>query len=341
MKIAFTYNIQLDPFDIHQAEFDTPETINFIKQTLTNLGHSVILIDAISEIEEIISALKEIKPDIIFNTAEGTIGKSREGFFPLIFEQLGIPFIGSDSYTCTVTLDKNLTKIIVEKFGIKTPKYLFVRSLDDLENFNIQFPVILKPNFEGSSKGITSDSIIENFEGLVKKTQENLKTFPDGILIEEYIHGKDLTVPFIQSISPKTKGILMPCEYDFPTINERYKIYDYNLKNITSDNVSLKVATETNEKVLQKIFEYGQKIVSVLNIKDFGRMDFRLSDSGELYFIEINALPCLQNGASMYVSANFAGIEKEEDVIKIILENAMSRYNLVNQEVRKEKIFES
>jgi len=200
MKIAFTYNIQLDPYDIHQAEFDTEETINFIKNVLSNLGHKVLGIDARTNLNEVVSILKNFNPDIIFNTAEGEKGKSREGFFPQIFEQLEIPFVGSDSYTCTITLDKNLTKLIVEKAGIKTPKFLFVRKIEDLENFNIPFPVILKPNFEGISKGINSDSIAENFEILKNKTKSFLAVFPDGILLEEYIYGTDLTVPFLLNL---------------------------------------------------------------------------------------------------------------------------------------------
>jgi len=115
----------------------------------------------------------------------------------------------------------------------------------------------------------------------------------------------------------------------FSTSSE-YKIYDYDLKNTANDDVSPSVATNLQKNILEKCIKSSQKIIEMLNIKDFGRLDFRVSDSGGVYFLEINSLLCLELGSSMYISSSFAGIKSEEDVISKILESSIKRYGLKN-----------
>ena len=156
MRIALTHNLNITGSP-EEAEFDSPETIDAIAGALERAGHEVERIEVSGPASRVIGRLETLQPDLIFNTAEGHKGKTREAFFPALFEELGIPFTGSDAYTLGITLDKVLTKRILSAYGVPTPRARLVTratlesgALDDMT-----FPVIVKPNFEGSSKGIS------------------------------------------------------------------------------------------------------------------------------------------------------------------------------------------
>ncbi|KKP69763.1 hypothetical protein A2X44_04800 [candidate division CPR3 bacterium GWF2_35_18] len=327
MKVAFTYNIQKNDIP-EEAEFDTPETIELVNKELQGLGHTVKLIDVKKDVTEIIRDLKEFSPDIIFNTAEGQNGRFREAFCPALFDNLEIPFAGSDAYTCTVTLDKSVTKLMLHKNGIRTPNWIFVQKMKDIEKFPLRFPVIIKPNFEGSSRGISLKNIHENLTEMKDHLEKFLQQFPEGIIIEEFVDGVDLTVPYLQAAFPETHGVLPACLYTFEQHEQgNYKIYDFKLKQYLSSQVIVNIAEDLSPEIIKEIQKTSLKTYEILNVKDIGRIDYRLSKDGKLYFIEINALPCLQEGASIYISASSYGLSVK-DVIQKILESAQKRYGI-------------
>src|SRR6476660_6229030 len=128
MKVAFTHNLRLS--DIREsekeAEYDSAETVSAIAAALEVAGHEVEKIEVSGPASNLLERLEQIDPDIIFNTAEGERGRMREAFYPALFEELGIPFTGSDAYTNAITLDKYLTKLIVQRAGIETARGVLV-----------------------------------------------------------------------------------------------------------------------------------------------------------------------------------------------------------------------
>ena len=168
MKIAFTHNLRLSDAE-EEAEFDPPETIEAITAALSKGGHEVLKIEVSGPASHLASRLEAFSPDLIFNIAEGRRGRAREAFYPALFEELGYPYTGSDAYALTVTLDKFLTKQVLRAQGIDTPqaRLLTARDLPDAAKIDgvlggshgVPIPAIIKPNFEGSSKGISDDSV--------------------------------------------------------------------------------------------------------------------------------------------------------------------------------------
>src|SRR5881398_1353636 len=154
MRIALTHNLRLTDSE-DEAEFDTRETIESLSTALERLGHRVERIEVSGPASRTAARLEAFAPDLIFNTAEGRRGRFREAFYPALFDELGIPYTGSDAYALAVTLDKQLTKLILKEHGIRTPGWQYVEKLGELKAEDLRFPVIVKPNFEGSSKGIT------------------------------------------------------------------------------------------------------------------------------------------------------------------------------------------
>src|SRR3954468_17303708 len=121
MRIALTYNLKITGSP-EEAEFDSPATIDAVAEALERAGHEVERVEVSGPASRVIARLEALAPDLIFNTAEGHKGKTREAFYPALFDQLGIPYTGSDAYTLCVTLDKALTKRIVSGFAVPTPR---------------------------------------------------------------------------------------------------------------------------------------------------------------------------------------------------------------------------
>lgn len=318
MRIAFTHNLQTDGSEL-QAEFDSPTTVAQITEALCELGHLVEPINVDGTPSQLIARLAAFSPDLIFNTAEGHRGRFREAFYPGLFEQLGLPYTGSDAYTCAVTLDKHLSKLLVASRGIRVPEGILIERAEqtEVEPCPLTFPVILKPNFEGSSKGITQDSVVTSQEQYRVRALELLSRFPYGLLVERYIAGRDITVPFLGRV-------LEPCQYRFHK-DQTYQLYDYELKQQQPDKVTVQIPAELTPAQLKIIQEAARVSLEVLGVVDFGRVDFRLGDDGELYFIEVNALPSLEFGASLYLAAARIGLTTPKAVLERLLELACTR----------------
>src|SRR5579871_5833528 len=170
MRIALTYNLRQTDAE-EDAEYDTEHTINALAAAIERLGHRLERFEVSGPASRTVSRLEAYTPDLIFNTAEGRRGRFREAFYPALFDELGFPYTGSDAYALAVTLDKQLSKLILRDHGIRTPGWQFVQDFGELQASNLHFPVIVKPNFEGSSKGITQDSIAENVQALRAKVK--------------------------------------------------------------------------------------------------------------------------------------------------------------------------
>lgn len=329
MRIALTHNLRLSDSE-EEAEFDTEETVNALSAAIERLGHRVEKMEVSGPASRTVARLEAFSPDLIFNTAEGRRGRFREAFFPALFEELGFPYTGSDAYALAVTLDKQLSKLILREQGVRTPGWQFIEKVSELKSDDLHFPVIVKPNFEGSSKGITQDSVAESVEELKRKVGQALEKYPAGVLVEEFIAGRDLTVPFLEAVDNDFDGVLSPVEYVIdPALakGRRYSIYDYELKTTRDEAVSVRAPAAIDEDMSERIRKMARTVIKKLDCKDLGRVDFRLSDAGVPYFLEINALPSLEQGAGIYAAAALEGLHFD-GVIDAVIQNAAKRYKI-------------
>jgi len=333
VRIAFTHNLQLSDSE-DEAEFDTPETVAMISGCLRKLGHEVEPVEVSGPASRVVARLEALSPDIVFNTAEGTRGRFREAFYPALFDRLGLPFTGSDAYVCAITLDKHLTKAIVAQQGVACPRGLVVTDASQLDGIDINYPLIAKPNHEGSAMGITVDSVVENAGQLRAQVVNLLARFPVGVLVEEFIIGRDLVVPFLGKASPQTDGVLEPTAYVYaPEVaaSRKYQLYDLDLKVVNFDLVQVKVPADIAPEHRAAAMAQAHTVFRALGVHDVARIDFRLREDGKLFFIEVNALPSLEQGASIYDCAALAGVKTPEGVFDCILRSAMERHHLSPQ----------
>lgn len=330
LKIAFTHNLRLSDSE-DEAEFDTAETVDAIAQALRNAGHDVEKIEVTGPASHLASRIESVGPDLIFNTAEGRRGRTREAFYPALFEELGFPYTGSDAYALTVTLDKWLTKQVVNAQGIDTPRGRLIvpddlRRGKDLSAVPLAYPVIVKPNYEGSSKGIGDEAVVRDGRALAELLPRVLRRYPAGVLVEEFIVGTDVTVPFIEGLGDE--GVLLPVDYVVdPAARSRFNIYDYRLKSTDSDQVQVRCPPELPRDVVARLRAISKNAFRALGVRDVGRIDFRLGEDGRIFLLEVNALPSLERGASLFAAAMREGLDYQ-GALSAIVTSAARRQGL-------------
>jgi D-alanine-D-alanine ligase len=330
VKIAFTHNLRLTDSE-EEAEFDTVETVNAIAAAIAAAGHEVEKIEVSGPASHLAARLEAYAPDLIFNTAEGRRGRAREAFYPALFEELGFPYTGSDAYVLTVTLDKWLTKLYLASHNIDSPRGRLVTPRDLAavgdSSLGLSFPLIVKPNYEGSSKGIGDDAVARDAKGLKALLTRTVEQYPAGVLVEEFVAGTDITVPFIEGLGADD-GVLAPVEYVIdPAARSKFNIYDYRLKNTEPGKVQVRCPAELPRDVAGRLRSISKQVVRGLGIRDVGRIDFRMGEDGRIYFLEVNALPSLEPGAGLFAAAKREGLTYD-GAIASVLRSSLTRWKL-------------
>ncbi len=332
MKIAFTHNLRLA--DVREtekeAEYDSAETVNAIAAALEAAGHEVEKVEVSGPASNLLERLETIDPDLIFNTAEGHSGRMREAFYPSLFEELGIPYTGSDAYTNAITLDKWLTKLVVQRAGIDTARGMLVtpRNFETVveRGAGLAFPVIVKPNHEGSSKGIYSSdtrgglgsSVIREPRELAGALKLALRQYPDGVLVEEYIEGLDIALGYIEGVG-HDNGLLTPVELLIETGTERpFNIYDYRLKNLEPGKVQYRCPANIPRDVAARLRQISSEVIRTLGLRDMARLDYRVTAEGRIYLLEANALPALSSSSSLFAATAQVGLTYNATIAAIL-----------------------
>jgi D-alanine--D-alanine ligase len=324
MRIGLAYNLRQESSE-SQAELLTEKDIERLTEALKRLEHTVIPIEVTGTSEQIVDRLISARPELIFNVAEGVNGRVREAYYPAIYRMLSLPFTGSDASTLFVGLDKRLTEELLLKVGIRVPRgALITKKKPDLPEDMI-FPLIIKPNYEGSSKGISQDSIVEDRAEAESCMKKLLAEYPQGLTVEQYIRGREVTVPWL---GDWPGGLLEVVEWEISHSGEHY-IIDYEIKHQDKDEQCVHSVCPAKLTPQQRhdVLTLAEREVRAMNLLDFGRVDIRLAKDGTPYLLEVNALPGLHPTFSMMVAAREKGLSFE-DVLALIVRSAARRYGL-------------
>ena len=313
------------------AEWDTWDTINAVKHAIENF-HNVTLVEAD---HYAFAKLKEINPDIVFNIAEGFNGVSREAQIPSILDMLQIPYTGSDPLTLATCLDKARTKEILSYYKIPNAKFIIVDDLETAKEINLNFPLIVKPISEGSSKGIFSTSFVKDKDELIKEVERILIEYNQSALVEEFLPGREFTVAVIGNGNDAEVLPIVEISYnDFP--KDFIPIYSYEAKWIldTKENPLdvFSCPAKIDSKLEKKISEIVLRTYSVLRCKDWSRIDVRLDANNEPNIIEVNPLPGIlpnpEENSCFPKAARTKGLNYDEMINKVLYV-AAKRHKLI------------
>ena len=320
-------NSQMDEF----AEWDTWETINAVKDAIA-CYHNVTLIEAN---EDAYNKFREIKPDIVFNIAEGAFGVSREAQIPAMLDMLQIPYTGSDALTLAICLDKARTKEILSYYKVPNAKFFVADRVEDAENQYLEYPLMVKPISEGSGKGIFASSFVHSKDELKREINRITSEYNQSALVEEFLSGREFTVALLGNNGDARVLPAIEIRFDkYPAGVE--PLYSYEAKWILDTKESnfnvfdcpAKLDTELEKKINNICLDTYR----VLKCRDWSRIDLRLDKYGEPSIIEINPLPGIMpdptENSSFPKAARAAGINYN-DMINTVLASAVKRYNLL------------
>lgn len=273
------------------AEGDSEETINAVMNALRSKGHEVCGVEADDKAPE---NLSKIRPDIVFNIAEGLFGDFRESYIPMVCERLGLSYTGSGPLTLAICLNKARTKEILSYYSIPNAKFATFLPGEKINPEGFKFPAIIKPVAEGSSKGIFDDSVVHDAKTAKKRIAEKLEKYRQPVIIEEFLEGREFTVAIWGNGKDIEVLPIVAINYD-ELPKEAHKIYSYEAKWIwdTPDKPLdiFQCPAKLTSKEKKLIESLVKKTFTVLEIRDLCRVDVRFDSAGIPNILELNPLP--------------------------------------------------
>jgi D-alanine-D-alanine ligase len=264
--------------------------------------------------------------------AEGLTGEDREAMVPQICEELGIPFTAAGSVALINTLNKARTKEILKKNDIATPEFrVLEREHDEVEGLN--YPLLIKPLLEGSSKGVFNENLVNDYETLRRIAGKIIRNYRQPVIVEEFLRGREFTVGVV---GYEKLNVLPIVEVRFdhlpPGINpmdsyEAKWIYD----NPNAPHDPLVCPAAISDKLQKRITDIVIKTFKVLDCRDWARIDLRLDYDGEPNVLEVNALPGFMKEPkenSRLPRAAYCNGWSYEELIGQVLDSAIRRWGL-------------
>jgi D-alanine-D-alanine ligase len=316
MKVAIVHNRRPSAADGQPAdwyaEYDTPETIEALGQALRQAGFDPIPVEAD---RDLVRRLEAQHIDLVVNLAEGSGRRSREAIVPALCEFLNLPYTGSDPLTCALTLDKALARrvvgpdIPVARGDVLVPG----ASTDDLPA--LSYPVVVKPNDEGSSKGIDAGSLCRSPRAAWARCAWLFDRYDCPVLVEEFLPGPEVSIAVLGN-GPTAHVIgMMEIAPAQPTSNF---IYGFAEKQDWRAQIHYHIPPRLSAATRGVLADRALTAYRVLGCRDVARIDFRLAENGEPCFLECNPLPGLDPHNSDLVIMTRATLPYPELVHAII-----------------------
>ena len=274
-----------------------------VYEALLRLGLDVVFIDIItSHKERVKDFIKSFGIDLAFIALHGEFGE--DGSMQQILEELNIPYTGSKPKASFLAMDKALSKEIFVKNKITTPKFLVCSGSADIDQ-DLEYPVVVKPHFSGSSLGT---SIVAGSEDL-KEAINKASSCSGKVIIEEYIQGRELTVGILDD-KPLAVVEVVPLK----------GYYDFEAK-YSQGGSRFVCPAKLEPEIYKAVQEISLSVHKVIGCRHFSRVDLRLSQENIPYVLEINSIPGLTSHSLLPLSARAQGINFD-NLISVMIDLA-------------------
>lgn len=336
-KLAFIYNVRHKYPDTNNSEtfnetdFDDQETISLIIKYLTNIGYTILPIEADLTAEKI---LIEQKDTISFalNYSEEVVGSNPKIYMAEILEKVGIPFSGCSNYVQHLIIDKGqMKKTLLTKNVPTLPFQIVARENEPLRD-DLKFPVIVKPDLRGSSAGITNKSVVLNQKEMNSQILFLLSTFKEPAIVEPFIDGREFSVGMLGN-PPEILPIIEPKHEKLP--KDYYPIDSLEVKWQLEEELGedyFNCPAKVNAKLKSRIEKICKDTWRALKIRDFCRIDVRMDNEDTIYVLDVNSPPGLippeiSTTSYLPMAGKVKGYDYEKLIAKII-KMGMRRYGL-------------
>ncbi len=327
--------------DRSQGKAEHDEVVDQVTGALTEGGHKVSLLGISGDLRELLDKLDEQKPQMVFNLVERFADNDLFDMHVItVLDMLGIPYTGAGPLGAALRADKSVSKKLLEFHEVPYPNSITLDENDVEFAGRMRFPLFVKPLSGDASIGIDDSSLVNEYSKLVERisyiqTQLNLPA-----LVEEYIEGRE----FYVSILGNTPAEVLPVmELDFAKLPEGYpRIYGSDAKSEPSsvqyNSVNAVVATELSPEVRARIANVGWEAAYALKVRDYARVDIRLTDDGRPVVLEVNANPYLERTSAFALAALQAGMGYTTLVNRIVeIASARSKTNPAVLELQKKR----
>ncbi len=328
-KITALVDIAAVPEDDPQFLLPKVATTEYhVIQTIRELGHEVTIIAVSDDIIAVANQLKEQNPDLVFNLTEEFEGdRKKDKNIAAMLELLSMPFTGTGSIGLTLCRDKGLCKQILAHHRIKVPDFMFFPTGKKTRlHKSIQFPMIVKPAFEDGSEGISNASVVNDLAALEGRVEFVTEKWNQGAIVEEFIEGREFYVGIIGNKKLTTLPI-RECIFSNKTANgpnlATYRV-KWDKEYRSKWNIEYGFA-KLDEATTKKIYRICKRTYKLLQLRDYGRIDLRLTADNKIVILEVNPNPDIAYGEEVAEAAEKVGIPYEK-LIKQIISTALSRY---------------
>jgi len=322
------------------ADFDHIETIDSIRAALETDGHQTVFIQADADLPY---ALKEVKPDICFNIAEGLGGDAREAQIPALLEMLRIPYTGSRVLTNGISLDKTLTKRIWRDRRLPVAPFQEFNTAEETLRPELKFPLFVKPAREGTGMGVDTRAIVKNDKEMRERIAYIVNTYQQPALVETFLPGGEFTVGIMGRADAKRYS-RHPEWYEKDGFH-RFPVLELDMRRSVTPNVysqeskSKEVGEDgapdyvcpanIDPELDKKLKHFALRAHQLLYALDVSRTDIRLDDEGNPRLLEINTLPGLTpNYSDLCLQCAAEGIRYEDLILEILYLGA-SRWGMI------------
>ncbi len=314
LRIAVLYR-RLDQrfMDNFPADIDGREDESYLKEicgALEKRGHDVFPYPVR---EDALQELQDLDCDLAFNLVEEGLNNdsSLEPHLPALLDVFGIPYTGGDFLSIALTADKGRTKEILTYHRVPTPAFQLFHSWKDEPRQDLRFPLIVKPLREDAGIGIFRESVVADHGALRRRVRRILRTYRQPAIVEEYIHGRELSVAVFEHrgslrVSPVSEVV-------FYTPPGKPRVYTYTAKwddeSTEFENVEPTEcpARDLDPAIEEQVRDFARNAFRALRLRGYGRVDFRLSEDNRLYVFEINSNPLIGEESLMAVLARKMG----------------------------------
>jgi D-alanine-D-alanine ligase len=274
----------------------------------------------IDRLEEFLGAPRGDEwPGLIFNIAFGTQGQLRYCQVPALMEMLGLPYLGSGPWGHALASDKAATKALLSQHGLPTPEFAVCYSADEPDP-GLEYPLVVKPLAEASSLGV---HLVHDPGQMRDAVAENLARFRQPIMLERFVGGREFNVSIIGN--GREAQSLPPVEVRLGDAG--VPIYSTDDKHgIAGRKLDLLVPAPVSASLAERLLHLAREAFTVLQCRDWARIEFREDSEGRLYVLEVNTQPGLGTIASLPAAARVAGMKDLPAILKRLVEVAVERY---------------
>ncbi len=312
-----------------RPDTDLGEVVRDLLAALARMPGCEVVHHEVQKLSDVERAVRVFRPDAVFNACETLYGESKnEPAVPLLLERLGVAFTGSPAQTLRSCLAKGEATALLRAAGVPVPGSMCLASADASVGLDaaLSYPVIVKPEREDGSVGIGVDSVVHDDEGLRRAVRAITEGLGQPALVQTYVPGREIAVALVGYPEPR---VLPPGEitFDAETFEGRARVLTYASKwdEASPDyGATRSVGAAASPPLLSRLAAVARRAFDAVGMRDYGRVDLRLDETGKPFVIDVNPNCDVSTGGGFAKAAARAGLSYDA-VVGLIATSALAR----------------